>query len=166
MLFNDVDSCVALLESKGYTILPPLDNKIKTPKDLAKYFYNSIRSYYGVSVSEFNWKLETLYAKTFLIQLSPISKETDSYAISAAIKIIDSVIKNIESYEKYFKIKTLQLFIMDNTAWVVRKALKDIDNNMVDDTGFTTEEWDAVISDYTKYLESDKNTDLIDKLME
>lgn len=166
MLFNDESSCVDVLESLGYIVIPPINVKLKTPKDLAKYFYRQVYSRYNISIDEFNWKLESMYAKTFLIQLSPVSKASDAHAMLVAIKIIDSVIKNIKSYEKYFNIDTLQLFIMDNTAWIVRKALYDIDSNNVYDTGFTREEWESVTSDYDKYLESDTNTDLINKLME
>ena len=165
MLFNDIDSCISELESKGYIVIHPVVCNIKKPVELAKYFYMGVRSHYNIDYSDFNWKLESMYAKTFIIQLSSSSKPNDSNAIASAIKIIDSIIKNIESYDKYIKITTLKLLIMESTAWIVDKAVSDIKNNVVDGTDFTEEEWEYVNRDYKQFIKGDNGPNLIDKLM-
>lgn len=158
MLFGDTDSCIAHLESEGYIILPPVSNPIKNYKELVKYFYTKVKSHYNIQPSDFNWKMESGYAKTFIKQLSPIGKSNDSNAIKQACIIIDALVEDLSYIEKYYKLDSMRLFIKDNTGWLIERAVSNIKNDS-----------DKIISmyeiDYERYLDMHPlRNDLLEQL--
>ena len=151
MLFNDLDSCIAKLEANGYIILEPIESEIKTFKELPKYFFAKIKSRYNISPVEFNWRLEALYARTFVKQLSSKSSHVDNIALQQAKLIIDALMYNIDTIDKYFKLTTLKLLIMESTSWLLEIAMKSIKDNSR--MGFDIAEFEAMQAAYGLYLD-------------
>jgi len=163
MLFGDCDSCKALLEDKGYIVIPPIESRLTTPKELVRYFYNKIKSLYNIAPEDFNWGLENIYARTFILQLPPTSDIKDKVAYTQAERIIDAVFKDIRSIEKYFKVDTLKLFIMHKTSWLIDRAMNV---SSEDTSGYTAEDRDSYEAAYESYLskETFKN-DILRKIV-
>ena len=165
MLFNDVNTCIAVLEDNGYIVIPPVKSPVKNYKGVVKYFYSKIKSRYNIGPSEFNWRNESLYAKTFVKQLSPTSKSTDSNALKQACMIIDALIDDIIVIEKYFRLTSLKLLIMENTSWLTEKAMRDIQSKVEGYNGMSESEVAEMNAAYSLYLDKQpKNTELLDVL--
>ena len=163
MLFGDCDSCKALLEDKGYIVIPPVNSALTTPKDVVRYFYNKVRSTYNIAPEEFSWGTEAIYARIFVLQLSPIGDIKDKLAYIQAEKIIDNTFNDITEIEKYFRITTIKLFIMKKTSWLLDRALKA---SSVDDFGYTSKDKAVYDAAYKAYLaEEDYSNNILNKLV-
>ena len=163
MLFGDCDSCKALLEDKGYTVIPPIDSTLTTPKEVARYFYSKIRSSYNIAPEDFNWGVESMYARVFILQLSPIGSISDTLAYIQAKKIIDSIFEDISAIDKYFKVTTIKLFIMEKTSWLLDKAMHKY---RVDSSGYTSDDKDIYEAAYETYLADEEySNSILKKLM-
>lgn len=158
MLFeSSLKECIALLENKGYIIIKPVTGKVKNGKDLARYFWNKIKSRYNIPLSEFNFRMESMYGNTFIQQLSYKGSVRDGEAIKQAILLIDTVYDHIDEYEVYVKVNSLKLFVMRSTYWVIEKAVGYLQDKDAEELyGCSEEEWQAYEQEYSRFLTDKK----------
>ena len=152
MLFDDEKSCISVLKDLGYTIIAPIKDGTSDYKDITKYFYSLSNARYGVNLHEFNWRLEYMYTRTFIKQLSINGNVKDKAAIRQAKVIIDSVFDNIDEYERYFKIVSIRIFIHKSTVWVIKKVDQQLKMEKDLLQGWDEKTWRSYSVAYDHYL--------------